>query len=241
MRRDKTFARILLIFSIANVVLAAPVVVRQRRFVTDRSDGDVGEAKDGVLLYPYEVIDNHFANQPPGSSGSVAQGPPPSMDGSLHQDSAPVSVAPQSNEPAPVSENLPSQHDPPLASEVQPLLDHPPPASEATQLHPLPGSRAQSSPDDMHPSLDDWSPLWDNLHPVPEIEMVGEPNVHDVPDVHNDQDDLHNTDDINKLSDKWEWLSDLARFHWGVRFYTLPSLSCRYLYHVTNVLTYDSL
>jgi len=38
MRRDKTFVRILLIFSIANVVLAAPAVMRQRHFVTDRRD-----------------------------------------------------------------------------------------------------------------------------------------------------------------------------------------------------------
>src|ERR1700684_1591847 len=108
MRRDKTFAQTILIFSIANFVLAAPVVVRQTSFdgfeLPDLPDD---ETTGGSALLPHTVIDNYFAgSQSPGSSGSVAQGPPPSIDGSLHQDSAPVSVALQSNDPAPVSENL---------------------------------------------------------------------------------------------------------------------------------------
>ena len=37
MRQAKTFARILLIFSIANFILAAPALVPQRRLVTDRA------------------------------------------------------------------------------------------------------------------------------------------------------------------------------------------------------------
>jgi hypothetical protein len=46
MRQDKTVARILLIFFIANVVLAAPLLVRQRRLVTDRrGDEPMGEPK----------------------------------------------------------------------------------------------------------------------------------------------------------------------------------------------------
>ena len=196
MRRDKTFARILLIFSIAIAVLAAPAVVRQRRFVIDRSDD---ESTEKSTLLPYEMIDNYFASQSSATSGSVAQGPPPSMAGSLHQDSAPLSVAPQSNDPAPLSGTSELHHDPPLGSEAQPLLDHPPPASEATQSHtdPLPGSGVQPSPDDMHPSWDasDW-------HPVTEIEVV-------EPDVHNDQDDYYNIDNSYKYFDDWEW-SDLA-------------------------------
>ena len=40
MRRNKIIARILFIFSIANVVLAAPALLRQRRLVTDRADDE---------------------------------------------------------------------------------------------------------------------------------------------------------------------------------------------------------
>jgi hypothetical protein len=123
MRQDKTFARILLIFSIANVVLAAPAVVRQRRFVTDRTDVRVDGRVDAIARQG----DRQLLRVPVVSYvGFCAQGPPPSMAGSLHQDSAPVSVAPQLNDPAPVSGtselhnvppfmsgNLPSQHDPP--------------------------------------------------------------------------------------------------------------------------------
>ena len=200
MRRDKTFARILLILSIAIVVLAAPAVVRQRRFVIDRS-GD--ESTDESTLLPYEMIDNYFTSQSSATSGIVAQGPPPSMAGSLHQDPAPVSGTSELHHVPPfMSGNLPSQPDPPLGSEAQPLLDHPPPASEATQLHkdPLPGSGTQPFPDDMHP-------LWDE-YPVTEIEEVEEPDFHDALDVLHDQDDYYNIEEINKHDD-WEW-SDLA-------------------------------
>ena len=40
MRQDKTLAQILLIFSIINVVLAAPALVQRRRLVTDRADDE---------------------------------------------------------------------------------------------------------------------------------------------------------------------------------------------------------
>ena len=55
MRRDKTLARVLLIFSISSVVLAAPALLRQRRLVTDRADGepmDESEQAHGLLAEP---------------------------------------------------------------------------------------------------------------------------------------------------------------------------------------------
>ena len=55
MRRDKTVARVLLIFSIASVVLAAPALLRQRRLVTDRADDepmDDSEQAHGLLAEP---------------------------------------------------------------------------------------------------------------------------------------------------------------------------------------------
>jgi len=52
MRLDKTVARVLLIYSIASVVLAAPTVVRQRHLITDRADDkptDESEQVQGLL------------------------------------------------------------------------------------------------------------------------------------------------------------------------------------------------
>jgi hypothetical protein len=204
MRRDKTFTRILLIFSIANVVLAAPAVMRQRRLVTDRS-GDESTDKSTPLLN--DLIDSYSASQSSAASGSVAQASPPSSAESWHQDSAMASVAPQSNDPQPWSETSeshyaapayvppftsgnrdpPSQHDPPPETEMQPLFGNQPQASEAAQLHDdkLPASGAQPIFEDSHPS-------WHDFRPGTEIEEVAEPDVHDVPDVHKDQgDDYH--------------------------------------------------
>jgi len=164
MRLDKTFARILLIFSTANVVLAAPAVVRQRSFVTDRSDDESTDKSTPLLA---KAIDSYHASQSSATSGSVpvAQGPAPSLDGSVHQDSVPVSVAPQLNDPAPGSGTLefhfvPPPYVPPPTLGNPPSQHDLPLGSEATQLHkgPLPGSGSQPIPDDMHPSWYDWRP-----------------------------------------------------------------------------------
>ena len=163
MRRDKMFARILLILSIANVVLAAPALVRQRRFVTDRSDDE-----SMPLLAP-----NSDASESSVTSGSVTQASPPSSAGAMHQDSPPVSVAPQLNNPQPVSgtselHNVPPPYVPPFTSGNPPSQDDAPPASEAAQFYndPFPGSGSQPLHDDIHPS-------W---HAVTEIEQVAEPD-----------------------------------------------------------------
>ena len=200
MRQDKTFTQILLIFSIANVVLAAPAVMRQRRLVTDRS-GDGSTDKSTPLLN--DLIDSYSASQSSAASGSVAQASPPSSAESWHQDSAMASVAPQSNDPQPWSETSeshyaapayvppftsgnrdpPSQHDPPPETEMQPLFGNQPQASEAAQLHDdkLPASGAGPIFEDSHPS-------WHDFRPGTEIE-VAEPDVHGVPDAPKDKDE----------------------------------------------------
>ena len=104
MRQDKTVARILLIFSIANVVLAAPASVRQRRLVTDGSDDEPmdqpGQApgplagslpaeseQDGKLASSdgplYQHLENYF--DLPSAAGSEHDGKLASSDGPLYQ------------------------------------------------------------------------------------------------------------------------------------------------------------
>ena len=213
MRRDKTFTRILLIFSIANVVLAAPAVVRQRHFVTDRSED---EPTDESTLLPDKLVDSYSASQSSAPSGSVTQASPPSSAESLHQDSAPVSVAPQLNDPQPVS-GTSELHVPPFTSGNPPSQDDVLPASEAAQLHsdPLSGSRSQPLYEDMAPSWYDWRPNTEieevvepDVHVVhkgqgiydnSEIEEVAEPDVHDV---HKDPDYYDNPHYFNLDDDE---------------------------------------
>jgi hypothetical protein len=74
MRRDKTVAQILLIFSITSVVLAAPALVRQRRLVTYRADDeptDELEQAPGSLAEP--VHQNGVLPAAPPSVGSPAR------------------------------------------------------------------------------------------------------------------------------------------------------------------------
>ena len=181
MRQGKTVARILLIFSIANVVLAAPVLVQQRRLVTDRSD-DKSTDESTPLLEP-----NSDASESSVGSGRPSNAPPPSP--AVMQDLAPLSVAPQLNDPAAVSGTSESHYVPPSTSGNAPSQDDLPPPSDAAQIHqdplPLPGPGTGPFFEDAHPS-------WHDFRPGTEIEEVAEPDVHDVPDVHKDQgDDYH--------------------------------------------------
>ena len=100
MRRDKTFAQILLIFSIAHVVLGAPALVRQRSIEPDVPDNG---PTDGSMPGPSLVTapDVSEAPPPPGSEQDSAPGPsagsshqggvqpaaPPTPPDGLHQDS----------------------------------------------------------------------------------------------------------------------------------------------------------
>ena len=99
MRRDKTIARILLIFSIANVVLAAPALVRQRGLVTDGSNdkptdepgqapgSPAGSEQDGKLAPSdgplYQHLESYFDS--PSAAGSEQDGKLASSDGPLYQ------------------------------------------------------------------------------------------------------------------------------------------------------------
>ena len=78
MRRNKSVARILLIFSIASVVLAAPAVVRQRTLITDVPDD---ESTDESMPSIETASDLSESSAP---SGWVHQAPP-SQVGLLHE------------------------------------------------------------------------------------------------------------------------------------------------------------
>ena len=93
MRRKKTVARVLLIFFIANVVLAAPAVVRQRSLVTDVPDDESTDESMPSLMTASDVSET---SPPPSQAGSLHESPPGSEKdwtpgspvGSLHQDGA---------------------------------------------------------------------------------------------------------------------------------------------------------
>ena len=78
MRRDRTFARILFIFSIANVMLAAPAVVRQRGLVTDVPD-DQSTDESMPSLETASGVSKTSAGP-----GLALQEPPESQSGSMH-------------------------------------------------------------------------------------------------------------------------------------------------------------
>ena len=208
MRRDKTFTRILLIFSIANVVLAAPAVVIQRSPVTDGQESTEGSVSS--------IVPDSDASQSLAGLGGVSQAPPPSQAGaehespagSVHKNFVPESSglgAQQLNDPptTPGAEQLhddspsgpgaqsPHEEDthlwqnwysvtvpessgsgaqqlngPPTTPGAPPSHGDSLPASGAEQLHGSDdspsGSGAQSPHEDTH--------LWQNWHPVTEIE-----------------------------------------------------------------------
>ena len=73
MHLDKTVARVLLIFSIASVVLAAPASVRQRHLTTDPADDepmDESEQAHGLLAEPVHQPESEVLPEAPPSVGS---------------------------------------------------------------------------------------------------------------------------------------------------------------------------
>ena len=175
MRRDKTFARILLIFSIANVALAAPAVIRQRTLITDGpNDGStdksmpsletasgVSETSAGPGSAPHEPPGSQ-QDWTPGSGGS-----PPA--GSLHQDGVEPATpppppdgppSPQLNDPRPGS-GTPQLHDgTPAGPGAQPV--------DVTKNVPLRGDAPSGS--GAQPLFKD-APWWQNYRGTsPEIE-----------------------------------------------------------------------
>lgn len=86
MHQDKTVAQILLIFSVANVALAVPTVVRQRNPVTGGLD-DESTDRSGSEPMPELVSDSDLAPE------SLDDSPLESPARSSHQDSLPASPA----------------------------------------------------------------------------------------------------------------------------------------------------
>jgi hypothetical protein len=113
MRRDRTFARILLIFSITNVALAAPAVIRQRSLVTDTPDNE----STGESMPSLETASG--VSETSAGPGSTLQGPPESQSGSMH-----VSPLGSQQDWTPGSSPVGSLHQ----NGVEPATPHPPPA-----------------------------------------------------------------------------------------------------------------
>ena len=118
MRRDKTFAGILLIFSIANVVLTAPASMRQRRLVTYRTDDEqTGVSNQGLAGSVHQdvvpAVTPPSVGSPAGSEKSASlskvsssnedsvPNSPYGLSGS-HQNLVPVSGAPQLHDDLPI-------------------------------------------------------------------------------------------------------------------------------------------
>jgi hypothetical protein len=126
MRQDKTFARILLIFSIANVILAAPALVQQRRLVTDRTDDELTSESEQDPAGPVhqEVVP---ASPPPSVGSPAGSEKSPTLSESWSDDpqfeylskssdsdsdSAPNSQFGSHQDSVPVSGGLPLEHKP---------------------------------------------------------------------------------------------------------------------------------
>ena len=126
MLRDKTVARIILIFSIANVVLAAPALVLQRRLVTDGSDDEPtdeqGQAPGSLAGSVHQDGVVPAASPPSGTgslpAGSKQDGKLASSDGPLYQHLESYFDLPPAAEPAG------SEQDGKLASSDGPLYQH---------------------------------------------------------------------------------------------------------------------
>jgi hypothetical protein len=142
MHWNKTFAGILLIFSIANVVLAAPALIRQRHFVTDRADDEpTGESNLDPAGSVHQEVVPAVTPPPVGSPTGSEKSPTlsemwsdgslldylaesssnedsvPNSPSTLHQDSVPVSgapAAPQLHDDLPLVSGSPRLQDRPF-------------------------------------------------------------------------------------------------------------------------------
>ena len=160
MRRNKTVTQILLIFSIANLLLAAPAGVQQRGLVTNGPDDDSADGSIHQDVMP----------ESSGSRSPQLNDPLPTPESTPLQDELARSGAPPL-----YGDSLP-------ASEAAQLHNNPPQASEAAQLHDDPLARPGAAPfpndspsvsgarlmgEDVHPSWHGWT--WT---PVTEIEEL---------------------------------------------------------------------
>ena len=192
MCRNKTVARILLIFSIANVVLAAPPLVQQRRFVKDRADDEPTDDSVQAPGLPAEPVyrDGVVPATPPsvGSPARSEQSLSDSMldwlDGMLGEDTSPVlplrpdymleppSGVPESHDDLPLVSGGPGLHNDRFQWWLH-TTERPPAKWEEGES----SSRIDSGAPEMLPSTsrvqplhDDTTPWSHDLNPVTDIE-----------------------------------------------------------------------
>jgi hypothetical protein len=159
MHLDKTLARILLILSVVHVVVAAPVIVRQRSLGVDEDVTPASEKRGNPGDMPQDLSSvPQMDNEPPTTSGTPpphndqpqASGPPSSQD-----DTSPASGDPESHSGPPAGSEDPQLHDAPFQSPPAsgtPQLDNDRPSALGTpQLHddPLTASGTSSVHDDL--------------------------------------------------------------------------------------------
>ena len=249
MRRDKTFAQILLIFSIAHVVIAAPAVVQQRSLVrgvpdsgsTDELALSLGTASDVSETPPPPSQAASLHEPRAGSEQNPALATPPPPPATEHQDWTP-SHGSLSN--VPLSQDLAPSHD--AESRLQP------PQWKLVQSAdtPMSGSGAPSSSHPGHGTPGGATPEHDDF----KISEWGVHGLYNKPAPwQNDRYPPHPEDEIGKVADKVESPKGFCglrcfklpfnfhprsfinkssperdhghRFSWGVSFYPLSSLS----------------
>ena len=219
MRRDKIVARILLIFSVTNAVLAAPAVVQQRRFVTDRAG--VKSTSPGPSSLGSETGPPSESGYLPDFEGSPGPDTPPLLSddsdtsSSLHLSSnfgtdryysdplseshfnslthSSVGSSSSSLHPAeaPVSQ---LENDPPSMSGAQQFND-PPPKSGTSELHNIPLATSGRPPSQDHDPTPA-SPEAAQLHKPP---GSGDQPFHD--DIHSSWQNWRPVTDIEQETD----------------------------------------
>ena len=183
MRQDRIFARILLIFSIANVVLAAPAFIRQRALITDvqddqSTDGSMPSLETASDMSETPAGPDWVLQEPPQSqsgplhvstSGSEQYWTPMSSPGSLHQNGVEPATPP--SPPAGLHQDGTSSQ----ASSSPQLHDDPRPGSDTPQLH----DDAPAGPG-AQPLFSD-PPWWKNYRTDPEIEEAPPTHLVEAP------------------------------------------------------------
>ena len=192
MRRDKATARILLILSIVHVVVASPVIARQRSLdiakdVTPALEkrGNPDDESSNRLPQMNNDLPATFGippspdDPPPTSETPPSQDDPPPESGTLqlHNDPPQTSGAPPSPDDSPPGSGIPQSSDDLPTTPGAPHSQHDrPPASGTPQLHndSPPTSGAPSSHDDMPPA---------SGHP----QLLNDPHAgSEEPELHND-------------------------------------------------------
>jgi hypothetical protein len=233
---DKTVVRILLIFSIANIVLTAPALVRQRRLVTDRADDeptDESEKAPGSLAEPVRKDEVVPATPPSGWSPTeseqslsdselldwlnnfLGEGFPPNSPSCIHHDPVPMPLSSSLHQDLVPVSGAPESHDDLTRTPPSPwglhTTERPPGQLEVGE-----SSRIESGTLGGSPPASGAQPLLDDKNPWHDDTTLW---WHDLSPI---------TDVERHFHRSFEWSSERERGHrfsWGVRFCSLPSLS----------------